>query len=234
MTIIVTTSSTNTDLANLRDLIQAKGYGTDTANPAQNTMINSVYRRVLGMRRWWFFEVVKDTTLSLAVSDNTADLTNIADFFLLDAVRLRQTTANYTPQLEHLPVQEFRELQNYAPNDRGTPQYWTRVNNELHFWPTSDAVWTLEVDYVKQVPDLANDSDEAVIPAPYLDVLVWGAIKELCFRERDDNGRALANDEYNTILQDMKHQDGLEQRQTPSEVGHSGQVGSVNAGLLYG
>ncbi len=230
MTIIITTTTSDTDLANIRDLIQAKGYGTDTANPAQNTMINSVQRRVLGMRRWWFFEALTDTaTLDLAATENTADLTTITNFFLLDSVRLRQTTQNYTPELVHLPYEEFRTVANYAPNDTGTPQYWSRRGDTLYFWPTSDAAWDLEIDYIKTVPDLENDSDESIIPAPYIDVLVWGAIKELCFRERDDNGRALASEEYERILMQMTHQDGIEQRQTPSEVGYSGQIASVNA-----
>jgi len=227
MTIVVSPGTSEGGLSAIRTSIQVKGYGTDTATPVQNAMINSVYRRVVGMRRWWFLEVVNDTSLTLEAGANQVPI-DIEDFLFLDAVRLSSGT-DYI-EIEHLPVQEFRNEQHNNQRS-GEPIYWTRVNNRLHFWPTADKDYTVSLDYVKDPPDLAADDDITVLPAAFQDVLAWGAIKELCFRERDMDGRDIANDEYATILNNMVHQDGLEQRQTASEVTYSGEPDLVNRNI---
>lgn len=226
MTIVVSPGSSEGALEALRTSIQQKGYGTDT-EAAQNSMINSVYRRIIGMRRWWFLEVANNTDLELTTGSDQVVL-DIDDFLHLDAVRLESGTTYIN--LQYVQPQALRDLAN---EDRiaDIPMYYTRINNRVHVWPIADRDYTVSIDYIKDPADLAADDDIPVIPAAYRDVLVWGAIKELCFRERDDSGLNWAASEYETILNHMTHQNGLEQRQTPQEVGRSGALDSVNGYL---
>lgn len=211
-------------LGDIKTSIQNKGYATDTAT-AQASMINSVYRRVIGMRRWWFNEVPNNTSLTLATGTQSVSLAGITDFLHVDAVRI--STASSQSEIEYVPPQELRDLY-HTDRTNGEPLFWTRTGGSLYFWPVADQNYTVSVDYIKYPATLVADGDATIIPDAYQDVLVWGAIKELTFRERDAEGRSLAEDEFQTILATMRHQDGLEQRQTPSEVGYSGEVTSVN------
>lgn len=225
MTIVVSPSNSETTLAQIRSIIQYKGYGSDTAPEIQNSMINSVYRRILGMRNWWFNDEFADTSIGLTAGDGTAALSPVERLHRVDAVRLQYGTEY--PAIAYMPPQEFHE--NYH-HDRtvGIPRYWTQVDDELHFWPLPDKAYTIVLDFNKRPATLVNDSDVVRIPEAYVDVLVWGAIKELCFRERDDAGRNYADQEYRDIVQDMKHRDGIQQKQTSSQVGYSGELDEVN------
>lgn len=224
MTIIVPPDVTTVTLGELRDRMQAYGYGTDTAG-AQNVQLNSVYRRVCGMRNWWFLEEVGNTDLTLEVNTDRVDTTDLGDFLSPIAVRLETPTDHF--DLDFLRHQIFRVL---AHRDRTPqrPEAWTRVNTDILFYPAAGAEYTVVLDYYKAAQQLQNDGDTIAIPDAYADVVVWGAIKEMCFRQRDSEGAALANEEYLALLAQMRHRDGLEQRQTPSQVVASGDVERVN------
>ena len=216
------------DLADLRLSLQQKGYGTDTAT-AQTSMLNSVYRRIVGMRRWWFLDRYNDTSLSAVVGQQAYTLTSISDLLHIDAVRL-EFGETRLPGLAYLQPLKFAEIA-HLDHDNGEPRYWTLVNSFLQLYPRPDKAYQIYLDYVKDPPDLVADDDLPVIPLAYSDALVWGAIRELTFRERDTEGWALANTEYATRIADMTHQDGLRQRQTPSEVVYTGEIDAVNSGF---
>lgn len=209
-------------LATARASIQAKGYGTDTA-AVQLSMVNSVYRRVAAERRWYWLQAT-DTTLTVALNAYQTSLTGLTALRTVDGVRINDEPLEYcTPaELHDLRVQD---------RATGAPLFWTQYGSNLEFWPTADSAYTLSIDYTKNITALAVDADTTLIPDEFQDVLVWGSIKELTFRERDMNGRAIANEEYNNILRDMRHANGLRQRQTSREVVWTGEIERVNDGF---
>lgn len=216
MTVVVPGADAFGSLADLRSRLQQRGYGTDTKF-AQNALINSVYRRIWGMRRWWFLEVAFDTSLVTTANTESVALSAVEDLLHVDRVLLSYGSETYP--LKYVRQSEFNALKpELTPITPGTPTVWTRVAGSLYFYPTPDKAYTVLLDYVKEPPPLVSDSDVSVLPPAYEDLLVWGPIRELTFRERDDNGWALANTEYNERLGDMVRQDGLEQRQTSQEV----------------
>lgn len=225
MPIVVTPVSSEGALEYLRSAIQARGYGTDTAPDVQNHVLNSVYRRVIGMRRWPFLEVDGSTALECVIGQRAYDLTDIPDLLHVDAVRAELGTEYI--ELKHKGQQDFRTLE-HSWRDHGQPEFWTRIGNRLLIWRRPDAAYTLVVDYVKDPPDLASDEDQTALPAAYQDVLVWGAIAELCFRERDAEGFAMAKGEYGTRIIDMMNEYGVRQRQNSSHVKQSGTWDHLN------
>lgn len=212
-------------VADIRTAVRAKGYELDTTDP-QLSMLNSVYRRVMGQRRWWFNQVVNDTSLTLSSGASTFSLAGVTDLAHVDAVRFTTATDNWV-EPEFRPIQQVRALQN-SDEQTSTPMYWSRSGSTVYVWPFADRAYTVSLDYVRQPTALTADGNATLLPDMYQDVLTWGVIKELCFRERDNDGRAIANEEYNQILDQMRHQDGLEQRQTPSRVVNTGEISSVN------
>lgn len=208
-----------TTLAQLRTRLQARGYATDTATP-QTEMINSVYRYIIGLRRWPFLEVANDTSITTTVDDGIYDLTTITDLLHVDAVRAEINTNEFYP-MQHKPYQEFRSFQ-HGHRENGSPVYWTRTADNLHIWPEPDRAYTLNIDYIKDPVDLTTDADTIVIPDAYADVLVWGPIQDLTYRERDPEGYAMAQDKFGAILLEMMHQYGVRQRQSSDQVRYSG------------
>lgn len=224
--------SEDATLAILRTRLQQLGYGTDTAT-AQTSMINAAYRRLIGMRRWWFLEVVNNQALTCTAGTQSYDIdATVTDFLHIDGVRLEFSTT-YLDPLKYLQPTAFFEL---AHLDRANaePQYWTRVNDKLYLHPRPDKAYTIDLDYVKDPSALSADADKPVIPAAYRDILVWDAVRMIAFRERDTAGWSLANTQYLEVLGDMIRQDGLEQRRTAQEVVRTYELDEVNDSLVGG
>lgn len=213
------------NLADLRTAIQHRGYAQDTED-AQTELVNAEYRRLIGTRRWWWLEVAADTSLTCTVGTEAYSLASITDFLHIDAVRLEDGTNRFT--LAYASPQAFRDVA-HELRDNAPPVFWTRINSDLYLWPRPDKEYVISVDYVKNPPNLSDDADTPVLPAAYHDLLVWGAVRQLTFRERDKEAYSLANGEYQSLLADMKHQDGLAQRQSSSEVAFTGEVDAVNS-----
>lgn len=220
MSIVVSSSSSTGALADIRTCIQMKGYGTDTAPDIQNSMINSVYRRVIGMRRWPFLELKNNSSLNCIAGQGNYSLATIEDLLHVDAVRIDFGTEYY--DLEYAEVQDLRSLE-HEDRSTGVPRYWTlATSSEIRFWPWPDKAYNIKLDYVADPADLVGDTDTPLIPPAYRDVLCWGAIAELTFRERDIEGYNIAKQEYLAILTNMMAEYSVKQRQNSRQVGRSG------------
>ena len=207
-------------LAQLRTKVQERGYGTDTAT-AQTACLNSVYRRVAGMRRWPWLEIYQATGPAVVAGTETYNLAGtLTDLLHVEGIRLEFGTDYYN--LKYVPPQEFRDAA-HVYRDQGAPIYWTKVGAaQVKFYPKPDKAYTMTVDYVKFPTALAADADVHIMPENYEDVLVWGALAEMCYRERDYAGRQIAMEEYRARLMDMMNEYGLRQRQNATEVVRSG------------
>jgi hypothetical protein len=205
-------------LAQLQAAIQAKGYTTDTATQ-QIAFLNEIYREVCGMNRWPFLEA-QDSSLSTAVGTSAYTLP-FANWRNIDAVRIEIAALQQYDNLRYCGVQEFREME-HIDRDTSTPFYWTFYANQLHFYPVPDSVYTVRIDYIVEPADLAAAGDVPVLPTQYHDVLVWGAIESLAFRERDWLGRQFAQSKKEEMLKRLEEEYLLRQRQTGSQVKKSG------------
>jgi hypothetical protein len=199
-------------LAQLRASLQAKGYGTDTAT-AQNEMLNSVYRRLCGRKRYRWQEA-QGTIVTVAGTTSYA-----TTFLHPDALRIE--IGSEFPEMKYADYEDLRDLQ-HRDRDRGTPSFWTYGRGLLHIWPAPDRVYTMTVDYTLDPADLSADGDIPILPVTYHDILVWGAIKEIAFRQRDWAAHQYATKEFDDRLHDMEAETGIKQRQSSSHVKSSG------------
>lgn len=208
------------NLTQLQASIQAKGYPSDTASAAQQLdALNGAYREICGMQRWPFLEKQDATLVTVAgTPDYTVPMT---DWRSLDAVRIELVANSWFADLEYAEPQDFRDME-HIDRDTARPAYWTWINQQLRFYPTPDANYTVRIDYVMQPPDLAVGADVPVVPLVYHDVLVWSAIEAVAYRERDWLGRQFAETKKEAQLKRMEDEYLIRQRQSSSHVKQSG------------
>lgn len=205
-------------LAQIQAAVQAKGYGTDTA-AQQLIFINEIYRKVHSKERWPFLEAQDKTLVTVTGTPNyTLPFNNWRN---LDAVRIEIAATQQYNNLSYKGVQDFRDLE-HIDRDVTSPAYWTFYANQLHFYPNPDAAYTVTIDYIIEPPDLAAGSDIPIIPLPYHDILVWGAVKSMAARERDWVMTQIADQEYEILLRRFEEEYLVRQRQTSSHVKKSG------------
>lgn len=216
-------------LAQLQAALQARGYGTGNLT-AQTEALNGRYREVMSLHRWPFNDVV-NTSLVTVIGTPSVAVTGIADMEAVDAVRLRfpaAGTPTETHDLTYLTPQDFRtRLFQGGFNQAGTngvPLWWTQFNGEesaIQLMPAPDRVYGLDVDYNRDAVDLSAAGDIPVIPVKFHDVLVWGAIVDMAYRERDFNGAQFAQQMYDARLREMERKLGIHQAQNPTHVRRS-------------
>ena len=202
------------NLAALQAAVQAKGYGTDTV-AFQTQFINETYRTVCGSQRWTFLEK-QDSTLVTVVGTEGYTLP-MTDWRSIDAVRISIPAAQQYNDLDYKSTQEFRDLV-HLDRSTDTPSCWTYINQQLHFYPIPDNTYKVYIDYCYEPPDLAAAGDIPVIPVQYHDVLVWGGVDGMTFRERDWIGQNAAMTRVQQLTKAMAEEYAINQRQTGSHV----------------
>lgn len=212
--------------AQIRTAVKERGYAGSNDSTITEA-IASAYRRILGMYRWSFLRAsIVITPVNVGVSSITIS-SAIADFGHLIAVHL--TYGGNTYPLTWLPYEEFiSERRNLSAStfESGEFGYWTRSGDQLLFDLATDRVVDVTVFYTKR-HELDDDADEPLFSALYHDVLVWAALKDIAYRERDWIAYDRASTEYSTIMQSMVGEYGVEQNQAAREVGRSGFYDSI-------
>ena len=144
----------------------------------------------------------------------------------MDELRILSGTRYYL--LYYEPPQQFKE-RSYVDRDVGTPQYWTYSQGAYRLWPRPDKTYTVDIDYVKDPADLSADGDTPLLPATYHDLLIWGAVRDITFRERDWNGNNVATKRFEDLLARMTAAHGIRQRQDSQYVRRSDFWSTVGA-----
>lgn len=207
-------------LAELRAWIDAHGFGSTALNSSmaavQTTAIQSAYDRLNGMHKWPWREGT--ATITTSVGDDTPTLASITDNGGIYAVRMSQGQ-NYF-DIDFMEPEEFRKKA-HLDRTNGVPQYWTWVDSELRLWPRPDGVYSLEIDYTKQLPDLL-DGGSPVFDANYHIILGWGALIDIAVRERDWNMAQMAERQWDRRVKEMEQFYHIRQKQTSGQVTRSG------------
>lgn len=217
------------NLGQLRTAIQARGYATDTATQ-QTELINMRYREIAGRHRWPWLET-SDTSIATTAGTGTYSLSSITDLLWVDAVRI-QFPATGTPteqyNLEYVANEDLKQLRFDGSYDiagaQGIPEWWTQrggPGGSLIILPNPERAYKVDLDYLKDPADLSGDSDTPLFPATYHDLLVWGPIIDLAFRERDWNGMGQAQGQYDRLFMQMERAYGVRQRQNSTHVKQS-------------
>jgi hypothetical protein len=196
------------------DQVQALGYGSDTED-AQLLMLNQVHRRILNARRWTFLLTVVTKTTEPGKEGVTFESEPVKSQ-RIDAVRINE--ADISP----LDLPTLRQWTHDNPNP-GRPEYWAHMGGEILFYPIPDQEYVATIDAVANPLTLTSVEDNVQVPDSHVDILTYGIIMQLTFRERDWDGHNFARQMYAELFTEMLAQYGMKQRQQSDRVTNSGQ-----------
>jgi hypothetical protein len=219
MPIVIGSTSAGTlgtiTLADVKSLIQAHGYGTDTT-AIQTTAVQSALRELYGQRRWKFLRQVSAAFSATVANDGIVDISTLGRGIMPDTVRT--TFGTDYEDLTHasdVDVERARHLD----RELGAPTHWTRRSDSLLFYPRPNATYTLEIIYQALTTIPTADGDTVQWPETHIMVVVWTAIMVLCFRQRDWNGRQTAKQELADAMIRLMRDEEMTNRQTGLQVG---------------
>jgi hypothetical protein len=193
--------------SNVRSLIQAAGYGTELqSTTAQDAAITAAWLELASEREWSWL-VTRSTSGDMTIASEVVPLPT--DLAVPKAVRLSTASASYDLQQVSAEAVQNR-LDADLPATTGVPVEWGWVRNTVLVWPRPDSAYDVTIDYVK-TPDPASfdASGEALgfRDDRFAYVLVWGAIRWLAFRQRDQVFYAIAKQEYEAAKANMSAAD---------------------------
>lgn len=200
-------------LTTYRTSVQLKGYDS-LATATVDAAIQEARRRVYLAHRWSWLEA-SNASLATTANVDYVSLATITDLAHIDAVRLSRGTTKLP--CSYRPRTIIRDLQDrYA--ESGTPDYWTRIEGKIVFYPTPSSALTVTVEYAKAASDLTGATVDT-IPDKNQDLVVWAAVVPLAFRQRQLADSSAADQYWTKVLLPLHAgQDAVEQRQTSEQV----------------
>lgn len=149
--------------------------------------INQSYQELCALERWPFLEATATGPAPLSVPT------------LLEVLTVVDTTNTNTTLIEADQV----ELANTGDlTSTGTPIfYYITGGTTVSVWPV--ATNSLSVRYTAQPSDLAAAGDTPIVPAPYHDIIVLGAVRRALLDDTDSGSYQLIKAEWNDRVQQM-------------------------------
>ena len=164
--------------------------------------INEIHRRLLGMPGMSYLRQ-SQTTLDTVASTATYTL----DSTVARIIGLRDASNNIT--LRGMPWEWYQANVPDPSDDTGNPTVWvptglsTATYLQIALWPTPDSIYTLTLDYVRNVSDLTVAEDVVLVPPDFQWVIEAGA-KMLEYEKQDDRRYPAARAEYQQGVRDLK------------------------------
>lgn len=157
--------------------IQSRAKDTSFSKSLIIDFINDIQSEVVGDKRWPFMEALETATLNVGDTSHTyaADSQTVYDVTLVDPDRAQ----NYS-QPDYLPHTRFYDL--YPSPESATagwPCHWTDFGHVMQFDRPVDKAYNLRIRYLKAPATLADDADVPIIPEPYKQILVRGALASI-------------------------------------------------------
>lgn len=217
-------------VAELRTLIQARGYSADTAAQQLlflNTTIRTLVARApaaLGAGYWTL------ATASVPIIAGTATYATPADFVNFESLRLVQpaNSGGVYGDLTPVTADELLRLQSLGVA-AARPTVWARTSaTQYSVWPTPDRAYTATLTYRRNPAALVADGDVPIVPEAYQDILVAGSCELMAQRNRQWDAAAAFAAERETRTRQMYTALAIGQHQGPTVVARSGFYGGCN------
>jgi hypothetical protein len=219
MAIILGSTSAGTlgtvTLGELKSIIQAEGYDTDT-NAVQTTMIRDVLRRLYGMRRWKFLATESSAFSATVANQGIVDFSTLGRGLQLDSVRIAYSPTD--PQdLDPQDLEAVLDNRHLDPAP-GAPQLWAKQGDKVVVWPIPDQSYTLKLLWYGLTTLPTADGDSILWPETHLDVIVYGVVQRLARRQRDWTGYDRAKIDFTEALMEQFRDESVDQRQVADHV----------------
>lgn len=135
-------------------------------------------------------------------------LTTIGDEFIAlpadfqSMRRIRITSIQGQPRLQYKNQQQLDEYRYTSGDGTGQPWYFTIFGTEIELAPTPDAIYTVEMVYRKNVPDLATNSTNWLLTiAP--DLYLYASLLESAPYMKEDDRIAVWGSGFQAAMSDL-------------------------------
>ena len=150
--------------------------------------INQSYQELCAYDDWPFLEATATGTAPLTVSDMRKPL------YVVD-------TANFNRTLWEVDQATLTDGADLTATGGWPHYYYLTGGTTVNIYPT--ATDSLTVRYIKTPTDLSADTDTPVVPAPYHDIIVLGAVRRALLDDTDGASIALIKQEWQDRLATM-------------------------------
>lgn len=164
--------------------------------------INEIHRRLLGLPGLSYLRQSQTTLVTVANTPTYTLPTTVARI-----IGMRNAAENIV-----LRGQSWEWYQSQVPDpttDVGVPEVWapyglsTTLCPMIVLWPTPASIYTLTLDYVRNIDDLTLAEDEVLVPKDFQWVIEAGA-KMLEYEKQDDRRYPAAKGEFEKGIRDLK------------------------------
>lgn len=209
-------------VAELRELIRARGFEADTATQ-QLAFLSTVERRLAARPHRWSWTLA---TGAIALVAGTAAYALPVGTVQVESIRYAIGATAY--ELEWMDPDEIRSRIANSAGRGGPAAFWSRTGpTTVTFWPAPDRAGSATVVYRRRPPVLTGDADSPILPEAYQDILVVGACELMAQRERQWESAGAFAREREELTRALVVDDVIDQRQTPMTIGRSGFYGSA-------
>lgn len=179
-------------LKELRQEVYARGFDdldNEEGEPRVNRWINQSAREIYDYAPWPFLEGTVSDTAPLVISQ------------LGHVLSLADETAGR--QIGYIDRAEIAAIDPDF-NEEGAATNWYREGDTIKVWP-ADEESTFLVRYVLAPEDLSEDAETPLVPAPYQDLIVDGAVVR-AYKNRDNFEAAqFVRQEWERGIKQMAH-----------------------------
>lgn len=211
----------------MRTMLQALGYGTDSAT-VQGLFINEAVRRISRRRAWSWMRSSATVVLTPGQIEYTwANLGISPAPRRLESARLIETAA--TPPgvwpLKWLSPQGFNDRRGapattWPASERELPSYWSRPTSAgIAVWWPPDLAYTLQLNYFATATALVADGDAPPGPPDYHDVYVYEAAWLMASRQRDQVMLTEMRAERDAVLAQLEAEESVAQMHDYERIG---------------
>lgn len=173
---------------------------TEVPDATLTGLLNASYREISGKYAFNENRCVKTFDTAAGTSRYTVPSDLLALYRLWDDTNKKK--------LQKRGIRFLATARANVPN--GKPLYYVRTKDWFQLLPTPDAIYTLNIFYLKDVADLVADLDVPVIPATWHQGIVLKA-RHMYYDERGDIGKAIyAKNEWKDWVSDKPSEIDLE------------------------
>jgi len=169
--------------------------------------INQAHHYICTMRDWYFLEVEKSDSMSIAPASMPFNISTIQVGGVITPARrilgVMDTTDGGERPLEFTTMAELRDNFPRYVTMAGVPRYWFWQNERINVFPGLDATRTFVFSFIKASKKYGTGSTEVLlIPDEWLSVLTYKVMEQV-WKYRTDVRADYAKRDYEETLRDM-------------------------------
>jgi hypothetical protein len=221
--IIYTPQRTGLSFGDLVTRVKTYGYG-NTDDTFIKTWINMAYQDIATRKRWTWTEATQTvSTVAATATTLVEDLS--AEPAFMGRLKPNQISLSEPEYLDWMKYEQ--DTHRTMRTGTGQPTTWSMFGGVIYWDPIPDAVYAYVMNFWMIPFELVNDTDYAMVPPQYRNVIVEGALMEAADRDHNPQLYAQRRERYEGMIRNMIGHDWAKQSESRSRVAMPGSYGGM-------